>query len=153
MSEEKKFMSCEICGEKYEDKNKHKPLVGKCGHTMCETCVKNIDIKKDCPFCKSANSFDKCSTNFEFLHMLQLVEKNIKDEEEKEKLLEKCLIHTKENAHSYCLNCSKFLCINCIKDHILIHDVRMIREQSAMYLYDCKKKSKILKKILNKNLI
>jgi Ring finger domain len=46
---------CHICRENYDEKVR-RPLIGKCGHTLCRECAANIICTSNkCPYCKALN--------------------------------------------------------------------------------------------------
>jgi len=61
---------CAIC---YEILNE--PMMIKCGHTFCKVCIfREIDVRKRCPLCRTAVSFEHASPNIAVLSTVENIE-------------------------------------------------------------------------------
>jgi len=57
------LIRCKSCTKKYNlaDPERRRPIVGTCGHTFCEACVRGFD--DGCPLCEESNSYADMVTN------------------------------------------------------------------------------------------
>ncbi|EGT36802.1 hypothetical protein CAEBREN_02152 [Caenorhabditis brenneri] len=60
---------CPLCEDPYDELNK-RPRYGKCGHTVCHTCIESSGTIK-CPLCRVENAFTDAVCNFQFKEILQ----------------------------------------------------------------------------------
>ncbi len=132
--DEDSTLSCSICSEKYCDDRK--PIVGKCGHSLCNLCAEKIqrNINQICPFCKMIKSFENQTVNYDLMTKIEHLSKKFEIEKENQKIREKCATHNQNNAYSFCYDDSIFLCSECIPDHIDSHSVKMFKESSVLLL-------------------
>uniref|UniRef100_A0A1I7WVN1 RING-type domain-containing protein n=1 Tax=Heterorhabditis bacteriophora TaxID=37862 RepID=A0A1I7WVN1_HETBA len=66
-------LTCPVCLNGYTHLVQDRmPLVGKCGHTICCTCVQSLGYTLDCPICRHENSFKWKSKNYQCIgHILK----------------------------------------------------------------------------------
>lgn len=94
------LLTCKVCMEKYNDKEK-KPLFLPCGHTFCQKCLKFIYKRRIllCPLDKKLHKFDlfsKVPTNYSVLNTVPYAAGPSK------RIEKKCLEHPKESLKLYC---------------------------------------------------
>lgn len=106
--------NCTICTEKYDDKLRLPVTNILCGHTLCDQCYKKLS-KKSCPQC--GREIKNTTKNFEILNAIEKINL-LKKEKELENYREKCSYHPLEISFSYCIDCSKFLCFDCLNNGI-----------------------------------
>ena len=119
------ILSCNICKEIYNDKNK-RPLSLPCGNIYCEECIKNLYNFQTksflCPNHKiyhqfKLNNIPICAQVYEYLkeHKENLNPNN--NSKEKNKNVIYCSRHPNNKIKFFCKNENLFLCLNCAKSH------------------------------------
>ncbi|CAL2038802.1 unnamed protein product [Caenorhabditis brenneri] len=66
-------LECITCYTEY-DTESHKPIVGTCGHSMCETC-KHQMFSNRCPMCNREEAFAITIINDELLHLVTQIKR------------------------------------------------------------------------------
>ena len=62
-----KFLVCEICFENFNESHRCPMSLFPCGHTFCQSCIKNLSVKK-CPECNS--EFEMIAKNWSLLNLV-----------------------------------------------------------------------------------
>ena len=124
----KKQVTCSICLDTFSD-----PKTITCLHTFCCECLKKHALisqrngKFRCPECQAevglpeANRFDKLPTSFHHNSLLDLLA--VRQSGDGNEI--SCGICKRKSADiSYCLECAKFMCSNCVNAHDLFKNAR-----------------------------
>ena len=121
---------CPICYEHFHSDSHIPLLLPSCGHTICKSCLKEIQEKIDqlsCPICRSKSKVDLKNLPVNFA-LLDLAEKMISN---------KCPVHKLELV-AYCKDDDKVLCGACILDH-RTHNCLLLSDPSLYNLAESKK--------------
>ena len=113
-------ITCGICHQHYQE-----PKVLSCCHYYCKECVLNLARKAgldkpfSCPECRKdttlpQGSLDKLQGAF-FINRLKYI--HSKFEWATGKVEANCEMCCEDKATAFCRQCSKFLCVECVKSH------------------------------------
>eukprot|EP00475_Leptophrys_vorax_P005007 TRINITY_DN13010_c0_g1_i1.p1 TRINITY_DN13010_c0_g1~~TRINITY_DN13010_c0_g1_i1.p1 ORF type:complete len:436 (-),score=101.97 TRINITY_DN13010_c0_g1_i1:142-1449(-) len=127
MAEEKQEIpaefECPICAESY-NRFQRNPLCLPCGHTTCQSCLKQLQSNK-CPLCRSniSSKIDSCPVNFALLDVIDFVAElnrkaarlpkpvSVGADESQPVLCEESASHG--SAAVFCQQCKVNLCTEC----------------------------------------
>ena len=121
---------CPICYEHFHNDSHIPLLLPSCGHTICKSCLTEIQEKIDqltCPICRSKSKADLKGLPVNFA-LLDLAEKMISN---------KCSVH-KLDLVAYCKDDDKVLCGACILDH-RTHSCHLLSDSGLYSLAESKK--------------
>lgn len=118
-------LQCPICMERYSDTNR--PLITTCGHSYCQTCIKNCKATGSfaCQICKKPINKDvELPINYSLESVNKILLNFSLDDFEKHTVINKqsdflktCAEHQKEYAY-FDLNLKKQFCEECIKNTV-----------------------------------
>ncbi len=149
-------MECPKCKHSYNDSDNIPRILIKCGHTLCQECIKSLFLESSiiCPECKIKNEAPSISSfpkNLALIHMSVATPneeskisetrvkvasksgngKKEKGEGKRQRHMHKiCPTHRKKE-EAYCEDCYCLLCIDCILiDGHKTHQILSITEVS-----------------------
>ena len=125
--------TCEICMIAYSENNK--ALILKCGHSLCEHCLKRLK-EKICPSCKKDFKGESTPINFQLMEIVNFLEKS------KVTVIDKnsCYNHKKEDRNFCCYDCFKFTCTKCLSDHLdKRHKINKVKSEDMEIVQNYKK--------------
>lgn len=116
------FDNCNLCLDNFTDTNK--PMVIKCGHTICSNCLKKVESK--CPYCKKTFGRNSAVINYHIVSSIDEINNNQITNEDILKTQPKfldlkkianfnfmCYKHPDIDVINYCSTCEQFTCIEC----------------------------------------
>jgi len=121
-------MECPKCRHLYQRDVNVPLLLIKCGHTLCNSCAKNIFNEKSirCPECNSESTITSLSSlpkNMALLSIFPAIKSQPKITKGSSKQTISCELHKKE-VEAFCMDDLNLLCIDCILvDGHKAHDI------------------------------
>jgi len=139
------ILHCKRCQE-FFNLFSHKPLILKCGHTFCESCLKSLyeSEKILCPIDSIESVFD----DFQQISVNYLILEALETQKESKSTEKTCQVHKTQSIRFFCQTHKSLLCQECLILHHLGPDHLILPSENIVLIEPLKQSmGKILEKL------